>query len=606
MDTPDLQSPSKSKKRRQRTKRQRQRAGSTSPAEEETPATAQRRLELELEATLESPEEQKAEENKDSDSPSLSTQRNDNATMVRGHSTQIGGVSIKLNEAAATDTAGSLTALKKEDRKGLDADKKHALFQMVTKKQHDQFELQVLTNTSVKDLQDTYNLQVMLETVRTHFRRYDVLDVFNIVFPKKNLDGQATHELEMDPTTNEAKTVNLLDHYSELTLEQVMESSCWYSRWPDTAENPWFRENLTLSYDYFSNHMTPALWGKVLEDIKNYNGTQALGGPLVFHCMMARLQVSSQLAVETIQAQFKTLRIDQYQGENVDELVSHLRSMIIRLKSLERRVNGVVVQSNLPHNISKLLITMFQTSSDPTFNEVFHQRQVAAYEHFLKEGDRAFGDPETLMNLAVMLYHNQVASEEGWHGQYHKANETGFVAVKDNKPTRRCFNCDKEGCSVKICKSPKDPERIKRNKKAFLESKPSKGEKSKWVDQAQFRHLAHPTSKKKNRVKVNKKWYWFHFKSKTWRVCDQQTEQQNRPYAMLSGSSTSNSSSTTSTTPASSTTTSVPSVAQPAPAPTDHSVVSGMTAATNPQLRQQLAQVATQMNALITAVNQQE
>ncbi|CAJ1935276.1 unnamed protein product [Cylindrotheca closterium] len=191
----------------------------------------------------------------------------------------IGDVTITTQATLATDVGGSLVAMKKKNRSALDADKKHAFFQLITKHQHTPFDLQPQTMQSVQDLQESYNLGVGLANMQMHFRRYDILDVFTIVFPTKNAIGEQTGQLEND-NFNMTKTVFLFDCYAELAADQVAESCKWYTRWPDTTTSPWFREN--LSYDYLCNHMTPQLWGNVLEDLLPYRDAQGLGGPLVF------------------------------------------------------------------------------------------------------------------------------------------------------------------------------------------------------------------------------------------------------------------------------------------------------------------------------------
>ena len=88
--------------------------------------------------------------------------------------------------------------MKKENRSGLDADKKHSFFQLITKHQHASFDLQAQTMQSVQDLQEYYDLGVGLANVQMHFKRWDVLDVFTIVFPVNDANGEQTGQLETD------------------------------------------------------------------------------------------------------------------------------------------------------------------------------------------------------------------------------------------------------------------------------------------------------------------------------------------------------------------------------------------------------------------------
>eukprot|EP00980_Cylindrotheca_fusiformis_P025111 scaffold13096_cov71-Cylindrotheca_fusiformis.AAC.1 len=317
-----------------------------------------------------------------------------------------------------------------------------------------------------------------------------------------------------------------------------------------------------------------------------------MGGPLVFYYMMGRLQVNSQLVVETIQHQLQTIRLDQYAGENVDDLVSHLRSLLQRLKSLQK---GPI--SNLPHNIGKILTDLFQTSSDKRFNEVFHARAVNAYVESLSKGDSAYGTPETILNLASKVYQNCYSSSEGWTGQFHKVNETGFSASNDKTPPKRgCFNCGSTEHSLENCPVPQNAERIKKNKKAFWDSrdkaksdkKNNKGKKGK--NSSSARNNSNwppaPTDRQKNRAKINSVWHYYHFKSKKWLKCNDQSDALNQPQAAVASDSSG-----------------PPS--QVVVQPTQPSAsVAAASAPVDGALRNQLHALASSMNSVIDSVNQ--
>jgi len=120
------------------------------------------------------------------------------------------------------------------------------------------------------------------------------------------------------------------------------------------------------------------------------------------------------------------------------KLVGHARAIIFRLKSLERRhPDGTVINSTIPHDIGKTLITLFQTSSDKKFNDVFHNEEVNAYKKAITEGDQAYGDYDSLLALADQVYTSILSSKEGWTGVFHKTNETGFST---QTPTPGCWN----------------------------------------------------------------------------------------------------------------------------------------------------------------------
>ena len=212
---------------------------------------------------------------------------------------------------------GGLITLRKQDRVNLDAAKHQELFNwMVEKGQMTNFRLLRMLLESIENLQETYDLYVSLASLKSILMRYDMIDVFKIVFPIYLADGTLTGALEHEVVNGiqVAKTKDLFKHYQTLTKEQVARSCEWYRTWTSAD---YIQENMDLSYEFLHNHMEDDLWGKVLEDINPYLGTPSIGGPLAFHFMMKRIQVNSQVIVDALQNKFKTLRIDQYDGENV-------------------------------------------------------------------------------------------------------------------------------------------------------------------------------------------------------------------------------------------------------------------------------------------------
>ncbi|CAJ1969858.1 unnamed protein product [Cylindrotheca closterium] len=119
-------------------------------------------------------------------------------------------------------------------------------------------------------------------------------------------------------------------------------------------------------------------------------------------------------------------------------------------------IGGVTITTqatptNVPHDIGKTLILLFQTSGDPKFNEVFHNKEINEYEQALTQGNAAYGSPDMILDLATSI-------KEGWTGQFHKVNETAFLAQKAVGP---CFNCGGKH-SVTACTEPIKKERVDR------------------------------------------------------------------------------------------------------------------------------------------------
>jgi hypothetical protein len=139
----------------------------------------------------------------------------------------------------------------------------------------------------------------------------------HMIFPEKDTDGKFL------PTMIPGNAVkDLFKMYGVLKLEDVQASNEWYRSYPS---DPWYGDNMGLSYEYLKEHMATDLWTKVNEE---YNRLPAAtrGGPLLLYLMIKHLVAANEAAV----------KISSYKGEDVGAVVSHLRVLLSRLKSLRR------------------------------------------------------------------------------------------------------------------------------------------------------------------------------------------------------------------------------------------------------------------------------
>ena len=122
--------------------------------------------------------------------------------------------------------------------------------------QQDKFVMFDVSYAAVTEKDDTHNLHLMVQNFQTKMTRYDVLDVFTIVFPTLRVDQKQNGGLE-------AKSMNLIEAHSCLTLQEVTDSHKWYASWPDEKDAPWIKENLSLSFDDIFAHMEKDLAAKI-------------------------------------------------------------------------------------------------------------------------------------------------------------------------------------------------------------------------------------------------------------------------------------------------------------------------------------------------------
>ena len=456
----------------------------------------------------------------------------------------INGITMKVSTVASTTKVSRTATYKKEDRSKLSAEKKHDLFSKITApKQHKEFQLLEPSIQDLDDLDETYQLHMMLRQLQVNFITYDLIDVFKIVFPIRDPVTQAlTGGLQMLPSAGqallEAKHKDLLTDYNQLTLEEVADSSEWYQQFCWTKHTPWIAENLALSADYLRNHIEKKFLGKIDESLDPYKNSPGYGGPLLFIAMMQILQQNTTEVVEAYQKRLKVFKITDYPGENVSDMVSHIRALLNVLKSLRiYDVNGTLIRETVPPELAKDLMGVFQTSSTSQFNQIFQQeynrRRIEAATSS-RAGDIAFGDPEDILKLALNLY-SEVKHKDQWlgtdaKGAVFKATPGKGGHANNKKPGKAqqpptCYNC-KGPHLLRDCPKPHNEAEIQKNRKAFFDQmkkknvpkdKHQQGSRKplpEWTDQG---WPPGPSSGERNSRKIRGVDHYYHFKEKKWK-----------------------------------------------------------------------------------------
>ena len=154
--------------------------------------------------------------------------------------------------------------------------------------------------------------------------------------------------------------------------------------------------------------MTHKLLDKCFERYDTYPPIQQ-GGPLLFIFMMKTLVSSSEEATQHLKDMVMNLKIADFKGENVLRLVSLIRGAYKHLKWIKR----------VPHRFVDQILTVLQTSSDPTFNKYFeHYSHMFSMLMDMAEMDtreKDVIDIDKLLRIAEKKYNSLVNSGE-WSG----------------------------------------------------------------------------------------------------------------------------------------------------------------------------------------------
>jgi Zinc knuckle len=373
---------------------------------------------------------------------------------------KLGDLEIELADDENKTTTIVQPLYPKELRKAMGEEKKVDLFEKATKTKFTKFDLVALTLSNEDKLDDTYNLGIQIGKMRNHFIKYDMHDVFTIMrFTYRD-------DVQKKPVS----TLDLFTDYSHITEQSVADSNRWYKKWP---KEPYYRENLQLTYDFLENNCTEELLEKCLEVYDDFD-VECQGGPLLFIIMIKKLQLDTDNAVQYLINNVKNMKITNYEGENVSRVVSLIRGAYKRLKG--------VGLNKLPDEFPKWIVEVFQTSSVSEFNEGFaHLQRQVHVDSFLKNDDReTYPSVEKLLKLAEKLYLDLTMVNK-WNGVTTKANQSAFPALTGtpNKKKLTCWNCGQEGHSLQECKATRNEDLIKKRKESFRAAKKKKRDEKK-------------------------------------------------------------------------------------------------------------------------------
>jgi hypothetical protein len=461
--------------------------------------------------------------------PTPTTSTSSEVTFMDGYKVRVAAQPKSVN--AVTEYVQISSA----DRSKLTPKEQNDVRHAITKKQHSLYDKMDLATT---DLNQLVGFQSNLVNTERHFAKFDLRQIFMIVEPERDSDGNVLPTLKAGSTQR-----NLFQWYATLKIEEVVASNQW---WSTHTEDPWFNENLGLTHEYLKSHTANSLWLKVSEEYDLYPA-DAKGGPLFLFLMINQLMADNDSIATTLSDKIDTIKISSYKGEDVGEVVTHLRGIIHRLKNMRRRDKAGNQIDLVPFDLTKRLYKVFQTSSSTEFNKLFANRYDHEYAESLISGSSAWSDPEKVLSLAGNLYY-RLCSDNNWNGV--NQNKATFPTFKSPKAASaflskvKCHNCGGEHY-LRDCPEPKDQSRIEANQKRLRAAK----KVAKKGDSKSSTKLinGHPPGGKfpqrpgkgqTNKCTVDGKQYFFHFKSQRWLPVDQQSKTASAPAAMTTAPAT--------------------------------------------------------------------
>ena len=392
----------------------------------------------------------------------------------------LNGRSLTIKKKATARTATQAYYPKSERVNLTKKERMDLLDKIQAKQQRDLFKSITVSVNDPQKMTNTRSVAELLTENRRNLNKYDLLDVYSIVFPVAgSFDENSTAYGTLRLSDNKPEQVDLFTHYLKLTTSEVAESSKWYSSFVDDDH---IQEDLNWSLAYYEKNVESDLYSKVYTKMSSFP-YDSQGGPLFLKILLDMVTTSSEgnlKALETILDSYQIKRSSP--GEDIEVVVGLFTSIIETIIALR--------DNDLPSDAVRKLLKIFQTTSVDDFNDQFGEMERAyvrtSIRAQLTEFNIAATGEKGLLNdkhsaKYVLAYAERAYRDLVQSGEWDKClqkppGKSAFNATGGEQPTEvserpphgntesPCFNCGSTEHLLKDCPLPRDSERIARNK----------------------------------------------------------------------------------------------------------------------------------------------
>ena len=245
----------------------------------------------------------------------------------------LNGKTYTVKETATAKVAKKAHYPKGERKDYEKKERMELLDKIQAKQQRDLFKSLTVSVNDPQKMTTTRSLAELLIENKRNLQKYDLLDVYTIVFPKTGCfqakNGNYRQLVEENRTV---KTNDLFTNYLKLTAADVAASNKWYNSFaPDDAQA---NTDLEWSLAYYEKNVDPDLYSKVHTKMSKF-AVDEQGGPLFLKIMLALVTTSAEANLRAIEVVLDTYKIKtSCPGEDIETVVGLFTAIFDTLGSL--------------------------------------------------------------------------------------------------------------------------------------------------------------------------------------------------------------------------------------------------------------------------------
>ena len=299
------------------------------------------------------------------------------------------------------------------------------------------------------NLESITKAQYILKEIIDHLTQNDLLDSFMLALEFDDLTGGLKLNCAFSNLLDNLKAEN---EYTSLEGEELITTNMQLQ---SLYGKDYLLSDRQLSLEYLKNCCDSELTAKINEKMNQHENTEK-GAPLFFFFMQELISPNLDTTVRAVVKCLDNMKITDYDGENVSQVITYLRT-----------VTEYLTQNKaLPNDYDNMVLDVMKTATTGDFIE---EVKMLAFQ---RKREKTKTTIDSVLDELQILYHNLVASKK-WTPLDNSSKEGATFAVDYTKST--CWNCGEKGHAVSQCSKPKDESAIKSARNEFFNARNKKG-----------------------------------------------------------------------------------------------------------------------------------